>query len=81
MPDWMITFGFFAVITAAVLRVIMMMRASDAGGMTTAAQHGRQLVRAYGRSFPASRLPLVGLLLGICGGASLLGGLWIRLRG
>jgi hypothetical protein len=81
MLDWLITSGFFAVLIAVALRIVVMMRASDAGGAATAAQHGRQLVYSYRKFFPASRIPLVSMLMLLFGGACLVAGLWIRVVG
>jgi hypothetical protein len=80
LPDWLITCGIFAVLTGLVLRAVSMMRASDAVG-TDAALHGRDLLRAFDRSFPRSPLPLIFRLLIIVGLASLLVGAWMRLKG
>lgn len=57
MPDWLISFGIVGLLAAIVLRIIIMMRASDAGASNLATPHGRQLLRDYRSAFPKSLLP------------------------
>ena len=72
--DWMVVGGFILAISGVGLRIVMMMRASDAHSANVAAIGGRDLLRSYGTTFPKSRLPLamwislsVGLVLLIAG--------------
>jgi hypothetical protein len=80
MPDWLITIGIFAIFAGVALRIIAMMRASDAGGSTATALHGRELMRAHSLAFPRSWLPMLSKLLVLVGLAFLLVGAWLRLR-
>ena len=79
MPEWLISLGFVLVVAAVALRTMMMMRASDAAPPNLAAPYGRRLVRAYRTAYPASRLPLLTVVVFAVGVASLLVGLWWRL--
>ena len=81
MPDWLITVGIFAILVGVALRIIAMMRASDAGGSASTTLHGRELMRAHSISFPRSWLPMLSRLFVLVGLAALLVGVWIRLRG
>ena len=80
MPDWLISLGIVAILTGVAMRVVAMMRASDAGGTTAGSIHGRHLVRAFSLSFPKSWLPMLSKLLTVVGLACLLVGLFMRLR-
>ncbi len=69
----MVVVGIVLVLVGVGLRILMMMRASDARSPCTTAP-GRELLRSYSTLFPKSRLPLlmwaslsVGLLLLIAG--------------
>lgn len=65
--DWLVVAGFVLAMVGVVLRVLMMMRASDAHA-PNAPVTGRQLLRSYSAAFPKSRLPLamwVSLSLGL----------------
>lgn len=71
--DWMVVAGFVLTVFGVSLRVLMMMRASDAHPANVAAR-GRDLLRSYGATFPKSRLPLamwislsIGLILLVAG--------------
>jgi hypothetical protein len=81
MPDWLVTIGIFAILAGVALRIIAMMRASDAGGSAAAALHGQQLVRAHSRTFPQSWLPMLSRLFVLVGLAFVVVGAWIRVRG
>jgi hypothetical protein len=72
--------GVLAVLAGIGLRIVIMMRASDAGGTAVSSRYGRQLVREYNRSYPNSRLPLLFKLLTSLGAIAVLAGVWIALR-
>lgn len=72
--DWLVVVGFLLVLVGFALRIVMMMRSSDAHAANVAGQGGRDLLRSYGTTFPKSRLPLamwaslsLGLILLIAG--------------
>jgi hypothetical protein len=77
--DWIVVAGFVLAVLGVILRILMMMRASDARGANAPAT-GRQLLRSYNAAFPKSRLPLamwISLSLGL---VLLLAGLLLELR-
>ena len=55
--DWIVVAGFVLAVLGVVLRILIMMRASDARSANAAAT-GRELLHSYGSTFPKSRLPL-----------------------
>ena len=57
--DWMVVAGFLLAVTGVALRIVIMMRSSDAGPVTATPLVGRNLVRSYRASHPASKLPAV----------------------
>ena len=72
--DWMVVAGFLLAVTGLAIRIVVMMRSSDANPATSSPLAGRDLVRAYRVANPASKLPLVmwaaisaGLILLIAG--------------
>jgi len=72
--DWMVVAGFLLAVTGLAIRIVVMMRSSDANPATSSPLAGRDLVRAYRAARPASKLPLVmwasisaGLILLIAG--------------
>jgi hypothetical protein len=56
--DWMVVGGFILAVSGVALRIVMMMRASDAHPAHLAAVGGRHLLRSYRTTFTKSRLPL-----------------------
>ena len=76
--DWIVVAGFVLAVVGVALRILMMMRASDARSPN--ATTGRELVHSYGATFPKSRLPLamwISLSLGL---VLLIAGLLLELR-
>lgn len=66
--DWIVVAGFLLAIVGLALRVVMMMRSSDAHPANVAAKAGHELLRTYGSSYPRSRMPLlmwIALTLGL----------------
>ena len=55
--DWMVVAGFLLAAFGVTLRIIMMMRSSDARAANVPST-GRDLLRSYGATFPKSRLPM-----------------------
>jgi hypothetical protein len=77
--DWIVVAGFVLAVLGVVLRILMMMRASDTRPANATAT-GRELLHYYGAAFPKSRLPLVmWVSLGL-GLVLLLAGLLLELR-
>jgi hypothetical protein len=77
--DWIVVAGFVLAVVGVVLRILMMMRASDTRSANGAAT-GRDLLHSYGAAFPKSRLPLamwISLSLGL---VLLIAGLLLELR-
>lgn len=65
LADWFLISGVFLVLTGCLLRMVTMMRASDA--ISGRAPYGRELIQQHRSLFPQSRLPLwssVALLAG-----------------
>lgn len=56
--DWIVVAGFLLALLGFGLRILMMMRSSDAHPANVAAKPGRDLLRMYSKSYPKSRLPL-----------------------
>lgn len=56
--DWMVVAGFLLAAFGVTLRIIMMMRSSDARAANVPST-GRDLLRSYGATFPKSHLPMV----------------------
>lgn len=50
--------GFLLALAGLALRMVMMMRISDAHPGAVAAKGGRELLRSYRHTFPKSRLPV-----------------------
>ena len=74
ITDWTVVSGFLLAGFGLLLRIILMMRSSDAQPVSQGAKDGRDLLRSYGNRFPKSRLPLLmwtslstGLILLIAG--------------
>jgi hypothetical protein len=72
--DWLVVAGFLLALVGLALRIVMMMRSSDAHLAGVASKGGRELLRSYHVTFPKSRLPLamwialsVGLIMLIAG--------------
>jgi len=72
--DWRVVAGFVFALVGLVLRMVMMMRSSDAHPAGAAAKGGREMLRSYRDTFPNSRLPVamwtalsVGLIMLIAG--------------
>jgi hypothetical protein len=57
--DWMVAAGFLLAAFGISLRIIMMMRSSDAFPANAAPKPGRSLLRSYNATFPKSHLPMV----------------------
>ncbi len=55
----MVVAGFLLAAFGVTLRVIMMMRSSDAHPASATPKTGRNLLRSYGSTFPRSYLPAV----------------------
>lgn len=75
---WLIVIGFVLLTTGFVLRIVIMMRSSDATAPDHAALHGRDLVRQYRRLFPGSPTPLITRALFTSGTVLLLAGLSVQ---
>jgi hypothetical protein len=72
--DWIVVAGFLLAVVGLTLRVVMMMRSSDAHPSNVAAKAGHELLRSYSTTYPKSRVPMVmwialslGLILLIAG--------------
>ncbi len=77
--DWIVVAGFVLAVLGVVLRVLMMMRASDTRPANSAAT-GRELLHSYRATFPKGRLPLamwISLSLGL---VLLVAGLLLEMR-
>jgi uncharacterized membrane protein len=77
--DWIVVAGFVLAVLGVVLRILIMMRASDARSANATAT-GRELLHSYGAAFPKSRLPLamwISLSLGL---VLLIAGLLLEMR-
>jgi uncharacterized membrane protein len=57
--DWMVVAGFLLAALGLSLRILMMMRSSDAHPANATPKAGRELVRSYGALHPKSKLPLL----------------------
>jgi len=79
MATWLIIIGFLSLTTGIVLRIVVMMRSSDATAPDHRGLHGRELVGQYRRIFPGSPTPLVARWLLIGGTVTLLAGLSLQL--
>jgi hypothetical protein len=69
--DWMVVAGFLLAALGVSLRVIIMMRSSDAHPANAVPKTGRHLLHAYSSAFPKSRLPIA-MWLALGGGLVLL---------
>ena len=77
--DWIVVAGFVLAVLGSRLRILMMMRASDARPANVTAK-GRDLLRSYSTTFPKSHLPLA-MWISLCVGLVLLiAGLLLELR-
>ncbi len=77
--DWLVVAGFVLAVVGVVLRVLMMMRATDARPANAPAT-GRELLHSYRAAFPKGRLPLamwIALSLGL---VLLIAGLLLEMR-
>ena len=72
---WLIVIGFVLLTTGGMLRIVIMMRSSDATPTDHHALHGRELVGQYRRLFPANPTPLITRALLMGGTVLLLAGL------
>ena len=54
--DWLVVVGFFLAGLGVTLRIIILMRSSDAQTPDGRAPYGRQLLRAYRENNPKSKL-------------------------
>ena len=59
VTDWIVVSGFLLAGFGLLLRIVLMMRSSDAQPVSADARDGRDLLRSYGTRFPKSRLPLL----------------------
>jgi hypothetical protein len=75
---WLIVIGFVLLTTGFVLRIVIMMRSSDADAPDHRALHGRELVGEYRRLFPGSPTPLITRALLTSGTVLLLAGLSVQ---
>jgi protein-S-isoprenylcysteine O-methyltransferase Ste14 len=57
--DWMVVAGFLLAALGLFLRILIMMRSSDAHPANATPKVGRELVRSYGSMHPKSKLPLL----------------------
>jgi hypothetical protein len=55
--DWIVVTGFLLAVFGVGVRVVILMRAADLTAPLANARVGRDLLRAYRSSHPASRLP------------------------
>ena len=76
--NWLIIAGFVLLVFGFALRVVMMMRSSDATPSGARVLHGRALLRQYHTEFPRSVAPMLTRSTLICGAALLLAGLAIE---
>jgi hypothetical protein len=77
--DWMVVAGFLLAAFGVTLRIIMMMRSSDARAANVPST-GRDLLRSYGATFPKSRLPMVMWVALSTGLVLLISGFLLELR-
>ncbi len=75
---WLIVIGFVLLTTGFVMRIVIMMRSSDATAPDQRALHGRELVGQYRQAFPGSPAPLITRSLLISGTVLLLSGLSLQ---
>jgi hypothetical protein len=75
---WLIVIGFVLLTTGFVLRIVLMMRSSDATAPDHPALYGRELVGQYRRVFPGGTTPLITRALLIGGTVLLLAGLSVQ---
>ena len=57
--DWMVVVGFLLAGFGLLLRIILMMRASDSQPVNEPVKVGRELLHSYTSKFPKSRLPVL----------------------
>ncbi len=69
--DWMVVAGFLLAAFGVTLRIIMMMRSSDAHPANATPKTGRNLLHSYNSTYPSSRLPIT-MWLALSGGLILL---------
>jgi hypothetical protein len=75
---WFIVIGFVLLVAGLVLRIVIMMRASDATASEHQTLHGRELVGQFRRMFPHSPALLITRWLLLAGTILLLAGLGIQ---
>jgi hypothetical protein len=75
---WLIVIGFVLLTTGFVLRIIIMMRSSDATPSDRRALHGRELIEQYRRLFPGSPTRFITRALLTSGTVLLLAGLSVQ---
>lgn len=75
---WLIVIGFVLLTTGFLLRIVIMMRSSDATAHYHHALHGRELVGQYRRIFPGSTTPLITRAFLLGGTILLLAGLSLQ---
>jgi len=78
--DWIVVAGFLLAVTGLALRIVIMMRASDANPATAPPLAGRDLIRADRASRPTSRLPLVMWASIAAGSILLIAGMLLEFR-
>jgi CHASE2 domain-containing sensor protein len=78
--DWMVVAGFVLAGLGVILRTVILMRFSDALPVSGAPLHGRQLLRAYRASNPASKLPVLMWATLVVGLVLLVAGLLLEFR-
>ncbi len=79
--NWFVSAGFCLVLLGIALRIITMMRASDAAhfSATPTVKHGRELISSHKLHFPGSALPVITVVTLAIGGAALVAGVAIHL--
>jgi hypothetical protein len=69
--DWIVTAGFLLAVTGLTLRIVIMMRSSDARPANQTPLVGGNLIRAYRSAHPSSWLPII-MWISVCAGPALL---------
>jgi hypothetical protein len=78
--DWIVVAGFLFAVTGVALRIVIMMRSSDANPVAATPLVGRDLVRSYRVARPASKLPLVMWISIAAGSVLLIAGMLLEFR-
>jgi len=78
--DWIVVSGFLLAVMGVALRIVVMMRSSDANPLTATPLVGRDLVRSYRSARPGSKLPLAMSILIALGSVLLIAGLLLEFR-